>query len=310
MTEGKRRPAVKNVEVPRDRDGQRLDNFLLARLPGVPRSVIYRIIRTGQVRVNGGRAKPFRKLSAGDDVRVPPVRTATAGEARVPDRVMKLLEDAVLHEDRQLLVCDKPSGIAAHGGSGVAWGLIDVFRQSRPGATLDLVHRLDRETSGVMVLAKDFGTLKFLQGQFAARDTEKRYFALLDGLMPDERMVVDQPLTRREVGGERIVVTDPDGKAAETEFVQIERYADVCFVEARPLTGRTHQIRVHAAHLGAPCAGDPRYSSTESRAAWRDRGLERLFLHAHALAFDWTDGSSRLYSSPLPGALRAVIDDL
>ncbi len=310
MSERQSRARVKTVEVPGDRGGQRLDNFLMARLPGVPRSAIYKLIRTGQVRVNGGRAKPFQKLRVGDQVRVPPVHTDEKGAARVPDRVVSLLEAGVIFEDERLLVCDKPAGIAAHGGSGVAWGLIDGLRQSRPGKSLDLVHRLDRETSGVMVLAKDVEVLRHLQQQFAGRQAEKRYFTLLDGSVNDDRTLVDEPLARHEVSGERLVRVDPEGKAAQTAFTVLERYRDATLVEAKPLTGRTHQIRVHAAWLGSPCAGDSKYADNEQQAAWKARGLERLFLHAHSLSFEWLDDSPRLYSSPLPDELRAVVDGL
>ncbi|KAA9131939.1 RluA family pseudouridine synthase [Marinihelvus fidelis] len=310
MNEPQIRARAKTVEVGRDRDGQRLDNFLMARLPGVPRSAVYKLIRTGQVRVNGGRAKPFQKLSAGDQVRVPPAHVDPKGSARVPDRVVQLLENSVIFEDDRLLVCDKPSGIAAHGGSGVAWGVIDAYRQSRPGKPLDLVHRLDRETSGVMVLAKDVETLRHLQEQFAGREAEKRYFALLEGRVNDDRTLVDEPLARREVSGERLVVVDEEGKPAQTEFTVLERWRDATLVEARPLTGRTHQIRVHAAWLGCACAGDSRYGDRERQPSWKEQGLERLFLHAHALAFNWIDDSPRMYSSPLPDDLRAVTEQL
>lgn len=306
MNERQSRARAKTVEVPADRGGQRLDNFLMARLPGVPRSAVYKLIRTGQVRVNGGRVKPFQKLRAGDQVRVPPVHVDERGGARVPDRVVRLMDDAVLYEDERLLVCDKPAGIAAHGGSGVAWGLIDALRQSRPAASLDLVHRLDRETSGIMVLAKDVEVLRHLQQQFSGREAEKRYFTLLDGAVNDDRTFVDQPLARHEVSGERLVMVDPEGKSAQTEFTVLERYRGAALVEARPLTGRTHQIRVHAAWLGAPCAGDSKYADKDRQAEWKARGLERLFLHAHSLSFEWLDGSPRLYSSPLPDDLRAV----
>jgi 23S rRNA pseudouridine955/2504/2580 synthase len=310
MTASKPSTQVKIVEVPADRDGQRLDNFLLARLPGVPKSMVYRIIRKGEVRVNGKRAKPFQKLAGGDAVRVPPVRTRAAGEVRVPDEVVRQLEASVLFEDADLLVCDKPAGIAVHGGSGIAWGLIDAFRQSRPDSSLDLVHRLDRETSGCLLLTKNHTALKHLHQQFSERDTEKRYLTLLDGTLPEARMTVTAPLGRREMSGERMVVVDPEGQSAETAFRVVEPYGDYCLAEALPVTGRTHQIRVHAAHLGAACAGDSKYAARDRQEFWRQAGLRRLFLHAHALSFTGLDGEAQLFSCPLPEELTAVLDRL
>lgn len=301
---------VKMVDVPEDRDGQRLDNFLLARLSGVPKSLVYRIIRKGQVRVNGKRAKPFLKLRAGDTVRVPPVRVSDNKAATVPDTVIKQLEAAVVFEDDDFLVCDKPAGIAVHGGSGVRWGLIDAFRQSRPRSSLDLVHRLDRETSGVLVLSKNHRALKHLHQQFSSRQTHKKYLALLDGTLPEERLRVDQPLLRREVSGERMVMADEEGQEAETELVVLHRYGPFSLVEVTPMTGRTHQIRVHAAFLSAPCAGDRKYAEKDRIAFWQQKGLKRLFLHAHSLSFDGLDGESVLHSCPLADELRLVLDGL
>lgn len=301
---------VQMVEVPSARAGQRLDNFLLARLNGVPKSLVYRIIRKGQVRVNGKRAKPFQKLVAGDRVRVPPVRQNNPGNVQVPAAVIEQLEEALIHEDEHLLVCDKPAGLAVHSGSGVRWGLIDAFRQSRGTDTIDLVHRLDRETSGVLVLSKTHEMLKHLHQQFGQRQTQKKYLTLLDGTLPEERLLVDQPLLRQEVSGERLVLANDEGQSAQTEFIVLQRYGPCSLVEATPLTGRTHQIRAHAAFLGSPCAGDRKYGFKERRAFWQQAGLTRLFLHAHSLAFNDLNNEPLLFSSPLAAELSQVLDGL
>lgn len=296
--------------VPEDRDGQRLDNFLMAQLPGLPRSAVYKIVRTGQVRVNGKRAKPFKKLRAGDEVRIPPVQTRHQQAARVPDSVVERIEASIVHEDGDLIVCNKPSGIAVHGGSGLDWGLIEALRQSRNDKGLDLVHRLDRETSGLLLVAKNGKALRELQGRFERRETDKGYLTLLHGRLPGDLWTVDEPLAKREVSGERFMVVDPEGKPSVTTFRRLENVGDATFAEARPLTGRTHQIRAHAVFLDAPCAGDPRYLSEEALALWRKRGLDRLFLHAHSLAFDGLNGEPVHFSCPLPEELSRVLDRL
>lgn len=310
MSEQKPAGGVKTVEVEPTRAGQRLDNFLMARLPGVPRSLVYRIIRTGQVRVNGGRAKPMQKLRSGDQVRIPPVKVERSPSHRVPDRVVQRLEQGLLYEDDALIVVDKPAGMAVHGGSGVDWGVVDALRQSRSGQDIDLVHRLDRDTSGVLVLTKRREALLRLQRQFQQREVDKRYFALLDGHLGEERVVVDEPLVKIERGGERMVQADPSGKPAITEFRRLETYADSTFTEVLPVTGRMHQIRAHAVFLNAPCAGDARYSSDARIKHWAERGLRRLFLHAHALTLRTADDEPLHLSSPLPGELRQVLDQL
>jgi 23S rRNA pseudouridine955/2504/2580 synthase len=301
---------VITVEVAHDRDGQRLDNFLSGRLKGVPRSLIYRIIRTGQVRVNGGRAKPMQKLQAGDRVRIPPVRFNAAEAPRVPEKVVQQLEAAVIHEDADLLACNKPAGMAVHSGSGIRWGVIDAFRQSRTDQSVELVHRLDRDTSGVLLLAKNRAALKHLQSQFEQRTTRKRYLTLLHGRLPEDKVIVDQPLAKQERGGERFTVVDDSGKPAITEFRRLETLRDGTFAEALPVTGRTHQIRAHALWLDQPCAGDERYSSAGRLEFWRNQGLNRLFLHAHALEFEALNGEPMHVSCELPDELRLIIDRL
>jgi len=216
----------------------------------------------------------------------------------------------VIHEDQDLLVCDKPAGIAVHGGSGIPWGVVDAYRQSHGSADLELVHRLDRDTSGILVLAKNRAALAALRRQFRDRHTSKRYFALLHGRLAEDKVMVDAALAKAARGGERVMQHEPEGKPAVTEFRRLQAFRDATFVEARPVTGRTHQIRAHAAWLGLPIAGDTRYASRDSLRLWRERGLRRLFLHAHSLELEGPDGERLQFSSPLPAELKDVLDTL
>jgi len=304
-------PRVQTVPVPEDRDGQRLDNFLSGRLKGVPRSLIYRICRTGEVRVNGRRAKPDQRLVAGDEVRIPPVRVAERGEsAPPPDTQMNRVEAAIIHEDREFLVIDKPAGVASHGGSGVSFGAIELLRAARPRDTLELAHRLDRDTSGVLVLTRKRSALTALQAAIREGRVEKRYMALIEGALPKARLTVDAPLRKSVLqGGERMVRVDPEGKESRSHFSEIERYAGASLVEVALETGRTHQIRVHAQHLGQPLAGDEKYGDREFNKAMRDIGLKRLFLHAARFEFDLGERSYS-FSAPLAPELAAVVDAL
>jgi len=304
-------PRVQTVPVPEDRDGQRLDNFLSGRLKGVPRSLIYRICRTGEVRVNGRRAKPDQRLVAGDEVRIPPVRVAERGEsAPPPDTQMNRVEAAIIHEDREFLVIDKPAGVASHGGSGVSFGAIELLRAARPRDTLELAHRLDRDTSGVLVLTRKRSALTALQAAIREGRVEKRYMALIEGALPKARLTVDAPLRKSVLqGGERMVRVDPEGKESRSHFSEIERYVGASLVEVALETGRTHQIRVHAQHLGQPLAGDEKYGDREFNKAMRDIGLKRLFLHAARFEFDLGERSYS-FSAPLAPELAAVVDAL
>ncbi len=301
---------AQTVTVPADRAGQRLDNFLAGRLKGLPRAALYRAIRTGQVRVNGGRARPSRRLEAGDRVRIPPARLALERRAELPPAVLGKLAAAVVYEDAEMLVLDKPSGLAVHGGSGVRWGVIDGIRQLRPDASPELVHRLDRETSGCLLIAKDAAALRHLHGQFRGNLADKRYLCLMDGVLPQDRVEVDRPLQKVERSGERHMVAGEEGKPAVTEFRLLERYRHASFVEALPRTGRTHQIRAHAVHLGLPLAGDTRYAARERCDYWSDEGLGRLFLHAHSITVTDQRGETRQFNAPLPDDLRAVLNGL
>lgn len=304
-------PRVALVTVPEDHVGQRLDNFLTGRLKGVPRSLIYRICRTGEVRVNGGRVKPDRRLCAGDEVRIPPVRVAERGAVEAPSgNQLGRIESAIIHEDREFLVIDKPSGVASHGGSGVSFGAIELLRAARPRDTLELAHRLDRDTSGVLVLTRKRSALTALQSEIREGRVEKHYLALLEGVLPQSRLSVNAPLRKSVLqGGERMVRVEPEGKESRSRFSELQRYAGASFVEVALDTGRTHQIRVHAQHIGHPLAGDEKYGEREFNRRMRDNGLKRLFLHAARFEFD-LGGRSYSFSAPLAPELAAVLDVL
>ena len=316
------RAGARTVKVPDDRDGQRLDNFLLGQLKGAPRSLVYKLVRSGQVRVNGGRAKAERKLAAGDEVRIPPVRLEGEAERGTPaPGLLQRIEAAIVFEDARLLALDKPSGVASHGGSGISFGAIETLRALRPGQTLELVHRLDRDTSGVLVVAKKRSALAELQALMreggreggAGGGIRKRYLALLAGRMPDGTMSVDAPLhVGLRQGGERHVQVDHAGKASLSHFRLLERRGGQSYCEVRIDTGRTHQIRVHAQHIGHPVAGDDKYGDAEANKRLRDKaGLRRLFLHAASLEFALDDGRTPYtISAPLAPELREVLDRL
>lgn len=295
-------PAVRKLIVGEEHVGQRLDNFLLRLAKGVPKSHVYRVVRSGEVRVNGGRSSAEYRLAKGDELRIPPLRMAPPAPqapAQMP---------AILYEDEHLLVLDKPSGIAAHGGSGVAFGIIERVRAARPNQPfLELGHRLDRETSGVLLLAKSRRCLLALHEQLRAGQVEKRYLALVVGDWVNERQHVRLALTKRTLaGGERRVFVDPgEGAAAHTVFELRARLDGFSLLEAQLKTGRTHQIRVHLAHLGFPILGDDKYGDFEvnRRAAKGEFGprLARMFLHAALVRLAHpVSGVPLLIESPLP----------
>ena len=311
---------VRTVVIDDERDGQRLDNFLLSHLKGAPRSVIYKIVRSGQVRVNGGRVKPETRLDAGDQVRIPPVRLVEPGEKGVPAKgLLEAMAASIVFEDARLLAINKPSGVASHGGSGISFGVIETLRALRPGQELELVHRLDRDTSGLMVIAKKRSALRELQALLRedpavqARGIAKRYLALLVGRMPDGVMSVDAPLhVGLRQGGERHVQVNPAGKASLSHFRVLERRGGHSYCDVRIETGRTHQIRVHAQHIGHPVAGDDKYGDPEVNRRLREQvGLRRLFLHAVSLEFA-LDGGKAPYvlNAPLAPELVEVLDRL
>ncbi len=307
MTASNSGQGVRILEVDASGDGQRIDNFLLRELRGVPRSRVYRLLRRGEVRVNRGRVKAEHRLQRGDQVRIPPLRMAepAAQPAGLPDGLGRRLAAAVLYEDDGLLVVDKPSGLAVHGGSGLRFGLIEAFRQLRPDLPgLELVHRLDRETSGCLLLAKRRPALRELHAALREGRMEKRYLALVSGQWPQERREVALPLERNILrSGERMVRTDDAGKASLTRFSVQRSGVRASLVEAEPVTGRTHQIRVHAAAMGHPILGDDKYGDREHNAWARALGLKRLFLHAHSLALDW-GGQRLVFVAELPGDLH------
>ena len=302
--------AVSMVEVTQDRVGQRLDNFLSARLKGLPRSVIYRIIRTGQVRVNGGRAKPATRLEAGDTVRIPPVSLRQNKTGDIPPAVLQLLKRSICYEAHGVMVINKPAGMAVHGGSGLSWGVVDAVRKLRPDLNVDLVHRLDRETSGCLVLALNGDALRDLNTQIINDQFEKRYLCLMDGMLKQAHINVNEPIGQFERSGQKFMRVDPNGKPAQTTFRLIQNYAAYSYAEAQLHTGRTHQIRVHAAHLGLPLAADDRYSPAPRQKFWKAQGLRRMFLHAHQVNFHTANGEQQLVSAPLPVELGQLLEKL
>ncbi|WP_057917744.1 RluA family pseudouridine synthase [Lysobacter antibioticus] len=306
---------ARTVRVPEDREGQRLDNFLLGQLKGAPRSLIYKLVRSGQVRVNGGRAKAERKLEAGDEVRIPPVRLSEAGDKPTPPKgFMDALDAAIVFEDARLLALNKPSGVASHGGSGISFGAIETLRALRPGQTLELVHRLDRDTSGLLIVAKKRSALTEMQALMREEGgIAKRYLALLTGRMPEGVMSVDAALhIGLRQGGERHVQVHRDGKPSLSHFKVLERRGGQSYCEVRIETGRTHQIRVHAQHIGHPVAGDDKYGEVEANKRLREQaGLKRLFLHASTLEFALDGGREPyLLNAPLAPELVEVLDRL
>ncbi|MFO1273766.1 MAG: RluA family pseudouridine synthase [Rubrivivax sp.] len=302
---------MQHLTVDADSAGQRLDNFLLRVLKGVPKTHVYRVIRSGEVRVNKGRAAADTRLAEGDDVRLPPVRVAEkAAPVAVPAR-----EFPLLFEDEHLLAIDKPAGVAVHGGSGVSSGVIEQLRKARPRARfLELVHRLDKETSGVLLLAKKRSALTALQDQFRARDTGKTYLALVAGTWPKNLKVIDQPLLKTlDAAGERHVrVASPaneDARRSITVIRRIEPHGEFTLLEIGLKTGRTHQIRVHLAHAGHPIVGDPKYGdfALNKRVA-KELRFGRMFLHAAGLAFDHPATGERItLAAPLPADCATLL---
>mgnify|MGYP002713031392 CR=1 FL=1 len=302
------------IKIEPGQEGQRIDNFLASRLKGVPKTRIYRILRKGEVRVNKGRIRPSYRLQAGDTVRIPPIRTASRETpVRPSDRVLERIARSILYENDRLLVIDKPSGIAVHGGSGLSYGVIEALRALRPGAPfLELVHRLDRETSGCLVVAKRRSSLRALHTLMREGGVEKRYLALVRGRWAGGARRVDVPLRKNVLrSGERVVRVSPDGKAALSLFRPVSIYSQASLMEVQLLTGRTHQVRVHAAHVGHPIAGDTKYGDAAFNAAMGDLGLKRLFLHASAIGFTLPGAGEPVeVHAPLRPELRQTLDRL
>ena len=304
-------PQVEYVEITEDNSDQRLDNFLITRLKGVPKSHIYRIVRKGEVRVNKGRVDVKYRLTEGDIVRIPPVRVAErTEESFVTQNLKDALLQGILFEDEGFLIVNKPAGFAVHGGSGVSSGIIEGLRLIRPEAHfLELVHRLDKDTSGCLIIAKKRSALRKLHELFRDDHVHKTYLALLSGQWARKKLVVTAPLLKNvSKGGERMVVISPSGKAAETLFRRLKLFRHATLVEAAPKTGRTHQIRVHAASLGHPIVGDERYGLDEVNKAFKNKGYKRMFLHAETLKFQHpVTGVLMSISAPLPSQLDNLL---
>ncbi len=300
---------VQVVEIDESSVGQRLDNFLLRELKGAPRPLIYRIVRTGEVRVNKKRAKPAQRLCSGDQVRIPPVRIDQAEPGKPGTGLQHRLARSILFEDNDLLIMDKPSGLAVHGGSGLSLGLIECLRYMKLGGRrIELVHRLDRETSGCLVLAKNRTALVCMHDALRSGQVEKKYSALVHGRWPKRLKTVDVPLKKNALAsGERIVRVQTAGKQALTHFSVVQDYGTATLLEVALGTGRTHQIRVHAQFVDHPILGDEKYGSRQSEAQTESLGLKRLFLHASELVFlHPVTRKPVAVSCPLPSDLQAV----
>jgi 23S rRNA pseudouridine955/2504/2580 synthase len=301
---------IRHERVTENEHGQRIDNFLLRRCSGVPRSHVYRLIRKGEVRVDGKRVKQTRKLVSGEQVRIPALRIDEAVETHVPDKLASAAGRAVLFEHEDFLVVNKPPGIAVHGGSGLAFGLIDALRQQLRAPRLELTHRLDRATSGCLLIGRNLKTNRQLQDLFRTRSITKQYQALVDGQWPGALQSVDAPLLKNvEHAGERRVVVDQSGQQALTHFRVLRRFEQATLMEVLLDTGRTHQIRVHAKHVGHSVVGDTRYGDNARNLWFRRAGLNRLYLHSSRLAFEWR-GEAVSVEAPVDAAWNRSLDAL
>jgi 23S rRNA pseudouridine955/2504/2580 synthase len=307
------KPTVQQVVISDAHSGQRLDNFLLSRLKGVPRSMIYRLVRRGEVRINKGRKRPDYRLRSGDVVRIPPVRTAVREQNAVTRLDSKWLDEHIVYEDEHLLALNKPSGMAVHGGSGISLGVIETVRQLRPQAPyLELVHRLDRETSGCLLIAKRRSALIALHAQLRERTTDKRYLALVNKPWEGKARRVEAALTKNQTrSGERIARVSETGSEAVSRFVPKTTYTDSTLVEIELKTGRTHQARVHAAYIDHPIAGDEKYGDKNFNRAMKKLGLRRLFLHAASITIEHPKTNKKIkLEAVLPDELQMVLKQL
>lgn len=298
------------VEVSPEQSGRRLDNFLGSILKNAPKSFIYRIIRRGEVRINGSRARPDTKLAATDKVRVPPMHDEESEERPLSPAKLELIENAVIHEDEEVLIVNKPAGLAVHGGTGLHFGVIDIVRQLRPDVPgMELVHRLDRETSGCLLFAKNYPSLRNLQAQLRDDYSQKTYLCMLCGNLPRGQTRVAEPLLTQQVGGEKRTVVSAEGKTADTSFRLIEDFTVVSFAQATITTGRTHQIRVHADAIGHPVAGDKKYGDQAVNNLLRSRGLKRMFLHATSIRLRLGGNAApTTIHAPLPKELEKFLE--
>ena len=293
--------------------GQRLDNFLIRLLKGVPKSRIYRLLRKGEVRVNKGRAKPEMRLNEGDSVRIAPIRVSQQNNEAPGGHLRNRLKQSIIFEDDGFIVINKPSGIAVHGGSGVSFGVIEGLRADRPESKfLELVHRLDKETSGCLMLAKSRAVLIEIQQAMQKNNIEKSYFALVKGQWPKGKSTVNAPLKKNQLSsGERLVRVDVSGKPSVTHFRVAQKYSEANLVEVALETGRTHQIRVHCQFSNQPIAGDDKYGDRQFNESMKGLGLKRLFLHASRLSFRHPlSGEKIQLEAPLPDDLHSVLDKL
>jgi 23S rRNA pseudouridine955/2504/2580 synthase len=299
---------VRKISIDAEQAGQRIDNFLRRELPGVPKGRLYRILRRGEVRVNGGRIRAEYKLQEGDEVRVPPARVRAPGDAPADDLAARMAE-RIVFEDKKLLVIDKPSGVAVHGGSGISHGVIELMRHARPELTdLSLVHRLDRETSGCLVMAKRRSALRELHARFRDGVVEKNYLALVVGDWQYGEQLIDKPLlVENRKGGERHVIVSKGGKSAQTRVALSRTFGKYSLLLCAPQTGRTHQIRVHLQALEFPILGDERYGDQAENRLAKKFGLKRLFLHAQSIAFPDDSGNEHHFTTPLSEDLERFL---
>lgn len=307
------RVKVSNVTVGEDYVNQRIDNFLLRELKGIPKSHVYKILRSGEVRVNGKRIKPEHKLCLGDIVRLPPVRKAQQQDISLSKHAVDSLLQRIIYEDDALIVLNKPSGMASHGGSGLSYGVIEAMRKARPDIrNLELVHRLDRDTSGCMLLAKKRSMLRTLHSYLREGEITKTYLLLVKGKWRGGSKTVDVSLLKNRLSsGERIVKVSDSGKETLTVFYPINIFAKASLVEAHLYTGKTHQIRVHAAHIGHPIAGDDKYGDREFNKEMSKIGLKRLFLHSAEIKFKLPENNQKvLFTAPLDKDLVEILEKI
>ena len=309
-SDGMQMTQVRKVSIDAERSGQRIDNFLRGELPGVPKGRLYRLLRRGEVRVNGGRVRAEYKLAEGDEVRVPPARIRAEGAPPADNLAARIL-DTVIYEDKRLLVINKPSGIAVHGGSGVSHGVIELMRHARPDLKdLSLAHRIDRETSGCLVMTKRRSALRELHERFREGKVEKNYMALVVGDWQFGDQLIDAPLyVQHRQNGERHVIVNHKGKAAQTRVRLSRSYGAYSLLQCTPVTGRTHQIRVHLEHAEHPIAGDERYGDDEANKKARKQGLKRLFLHAQSIAFVDDSNNDLHFTAPLADDLERFLNE-
>jgi 23S rRNA pseudouridine955/2504/2580 synthase len=314
MSETSNRGAVAQHSVSDAEAGQRIDNFLLRHFKTVPRSRVYRLLRKGEVRVNRKRVDAEYRLVAGDEIRLPPVRQADrSAPARPSTSLIELIETSILHQDSRVLVINKPAGVAVHGGSGMSFGLIEALRASRPAESLELVHRLDRDTSGCLIVARTRAALTSLHKLIREGGMSKTYLALVAGSWQLGTKRIDAPLaTDNRRQGERHVKVAAAGKQSVSIFKPVQFFGSLAtLMQVDIPTGRTHQIRVHAAFAGHPLLGDDKYGDHERNAELKSRGLRRIFLHSQSIAFDWPGSGEPFHASaPLPPDLAAVVDEL